>query len=379
MGPACGVPRIADDGDAAISDASSAAPCRGFAIHRDHFTPRWLQRNLPAVTGTGAVSGSDRPQAALVALASKRSFKSGGVALDSSRDQTPALTTKRGGMKRLLRWISIALGTLVGLGIVAYTVVYVLSERILRRTYAVPTVALSIPTDPASIIEGQRLATVRGCFSGCHGKGAEGHVLFDEPMIARIVAPNLTAAVRQYSDERFADRSPKGCAAGRPQPDRHAGRGIRWDDGRGPWPHHRVSEEFAARIRARSGCLDWPRRAAWSRYREIQDGGAAHHRCRAAARGHGRGGGVWTVPCTYHLRGVPRDKPARCVQSRFQQSGSADRRCLFPRSVRRTHANGCGTRGTKTWRDRCQGTEHLSHLTEAEIAALYSYLHAQVA
>jgi cytochrome c553 len=107
-------------------------------------------------------------------------------------------------MKRLLRWISIVLGTLVGLGIVAYAVVYFLSERMLRRTYEVPAVALSIPTDPASIMEGQRLATVHGCFSGCHGKGAEGDVLFDEPMIGRIVAPNLTAAVRQYSDAQIA-------------------------------------------------------------------------------------------------------------------------------------------------------------------------------
>ena len=102
-------------------------------------------------------------------------------------------------MKRLLRWIGIALGTLVGLCIVAYAVVYVLSERILRRTYEVPTVALSIPTDPASIVEGRRLATIHSCFGGCHGKQGEGVVIFDEPMIARVVAPNLTAAVRKYS------------------------------------------------------------------------------------------------------------------------------------------------------------------------------------
>ena len=107
-------------------------------------------------------------------------------------------------MKRLLRWIGIALGSLAALGILAYAVMYVLSERVLRRTYEVPAVAVPIPTDPASIIEGRRLATIRGCFGGCHGKQAEGVVLFDEPMIARIVAPNLTAAVRKYSDAELA-------------------------------------------------------------------------------------------------------------------------------------------------------------------------------
>ena len=107
-------------------------------------------------------------------------------------------------MKRLLRWIGIAAGSLAGLALIAYALLYVLSERVLRRTYEIPAVAISIPTDPESIAEGRRLATVRGCVAGCHGKEAEGAVLFDEPMIGRMVAPNLTAAVRKFSDEELA-------------------------------------------------------------------------------------------------------------------------------------------------------------------------------
>ena len=103
-------------------------------------------------------------------------------------------------MKRLLRWAGIAAGSLAGLALVAYAVLYVLSERVLRRSYAIPAVAISIPIDPESIAAGRRLATVRGCVAGCHGKEAEGAVLFDEPMIGRIVAPNLTASVRKFSD-----------------------------------------------------------------------------------------------------------------------------------------------------------------------------------
>lgn len=106
-------------------------------------------------------------------------------------------------MKRLLRWTGIALAGLAALAIIAYAVVYILSERILRHTYEVPSVAISIPTDPASMIEGRRLATIRGCFGGCHGKEVEGVVMFDEPMIGRVVAPNLTAAVRKYSDSEL--------------------------------------------------------------------------------------------------------------------------------------------------------------------------------
>ena len=50
-------------------------------------------------------------------------------------------------MNRLLRWIGTVFGSLIVLAVVAYAVVYVLSERILRRTYEVPAVALSIPTN----------------------------------------------------------------------------------------------------------------------------------------------------------------------------------------------------------------------------------------
>ena len=107
-------------------------------------------------------------------------------------------------MKRSLRWIAIGLGSLLGLVVIAYFVAYILSERVLRRTYAIPAVTLSIPTDPASVAEGQRLATIRGCVGACHGKEGEGRVLLDELMIARVVAPNLTAAARKYSDAELA-------------------------------------------------------------------------------------------------------------------------------------------------------------------------------
>ncbi len=108
-------------------------------------------------------------------------------------------------MRRLLRWTGIALGVLVGLLVLAYAVIYVLSERVMRRAYDIPRASLSIPTDAASIAEGKRLATVRGCFNGCHGKEAQGMVMVDDAMLARVVAPNLTAAVRTYNDAELVN------------------------------------------------------------------------------------------------------------------------------------------------------------------------------
>jgi mono/diheme cytochrome c family protein len=108
-------------------------------------------------------------------------------------------------IKRLLRWLGLAAGALAVLGVVAYIAVYILSEHELRRTYPLPTVSISIPTDPTSIAEGRRLATIHGCYGGCHGKGATGAVIFNQPIIGRVIAPNLTAAVRKYSDSELVN------------------------------------------------------------------------------------------------------------------------------------------------------------------------------
>jgi len=103
-------------------------------------------------------------------------------------------------IKRLLRWLGIAVAGLLAAALLALAVAYVASERIRQRRWPVPTATVVVPGDAASIEEGRRLATVRGCFAGCHGQEAAGAVMFDDPLIARLVAPNLTTAVRTYTD-----------------------------------------------------------------------------------------------------------------------------------------------------------------------------------
>ncbi|MEO7830127.1 MAG: c-type cytochrome [Roseateles sp.] len=91
-----------------------------------------------------------------------------------------------------------ALGSVAALALVAGIVVYGASEHLLRQTTATQAVAIDIPTDAASIPEGQRLSMIHGCI-GCHGASAKGNSLFDEPLIATILAPDLPYSVRHYS------------------------------------------------------------------------------------------------------------------------------------------------------------------------------------
>lgn len=107
-------------------------------------------------------------------------------------------------MRSALRWTGVAIGALLALAIILYATAYVASERVLNRTYPFKPVVIAIPSDAESLAEGRRLAQVHMCFGGCHGKGVEGEVLFDDPMIAYVVAPNLTASTARYRDDELA-------------------------------------------------------------------------------------------------------------------------------------------------------------------------------
>ena len=103
-------------------------------------------------------------------------------------------------LRRFLRGLAIAGGLLVGLAAGAVAIVYVRSELMLRERHPVPHAAIAVPTDPVSIAEGERLALLTGCSGMCHGREGRGAVMFDNPLIARLVAPNLPLAARRYDD-----------------------------------------------------------------------------------------------------------------------------------------------------------------------------------
>jgi cytochrome c553 len=107
-------------------------------------------------------------------------------------------------MKDILHGLRLGFLSVVLLLVVAGAIVYLLSERVLRRTYSEPRVGIPVPNDSQSVLEGHRLALIRGCSGGCHGVNIEGGVFIDNLLLARLVAPNLTAAARRYSNADLA-------------------------------------------------------------------------------------------------------------------------------------------------------------------------------
>lgn len=105
-------------------------------------------------------------------------------------------------MHRVLRWTRNALVAVALLILAAYATIYVLSERIIRRTHDAPLVSVAIPADSASIAEGGRLAFIHGC-RGCHTNDLTGQWFEDNFLIARFAAPSLTLAAQKYSNEEL--------------------------------------------------------------------------------------------------------------------------------------------------------------------------------
>ena len=103
-------------------------------------------------------------------------------------------------MKRFLKWTAISI---LGIIVVAALAITGLSEYRLRQKFDIPATPIAVPTDSAALVRGRHLYETRGC-EGCHGQGAAGQVFLDEPMLARLVAPNVPKTIQSYSNPELA-------------------------------------------------------------------------------------------------------------------------------------------------------------------------------
>jgi mono/diheme cytochrome c family protein len=109
---------------------------------------------------------------------------------------------------RVLRWIVRGFVVVLGLAVVAIGGVYAQSQRLITSTGRVTRRTITAaPTDSAAISRGATLAAVTGCL-GCHASNLGGAVMLDQPMLGRLVGPNLTTGrggVLRHYDDRALD------------------------------------------------------------------------------------------------------------------------------------------------------------------------------
>jgi mono/diheme cytochrome c family protein len=92
-------------------------------------------------------------------------------------------------------------GLLVVVCLAAATI-FVLSNSYINKRYAFKEYPVAVLTDSASLAHGERWVRMR-C-AGCHGEGLRGNVFFDEPNVARLIAPNVPAKLKTLTDAEFA-------------------------------------------------------------------------------------------------------------------------------------------------------------------------------
>lgn len=97
-------------------------------------------------------------------------------------------------MKKVLKWIGIVLGSLVGLLVLTLVVLYVIGSTRLNKKHDIQVETITIPTGEAATVRGQHLSEAVTFCQACHGDTLAGDVLEEEPMIATFYAPNLTSS-----------------------------------------------------------------------------------------------------------------------------------------------------------------------------------------
>src|SRR5688572_16977499 len=109
----------------------------------------------------------------------------------------PPAIAGRGVMAKALRWVGYLVGLLILLAVLAVAWIWITSALAMGRTHEGVPERLVRPT-PAQLADGPRQLKILGCVS-CHGDGLRGDILFSEPNVADVYAPNLTLIAAKAS------------------------------------------------------------------------------------------------------------------------------------------------------------------------------------
>ncbi len=107
-------------------------------------------------------------------------------------------------MHRLIRWTLAAGAGVVLFAAAGAAAVYLLTQSHRERIYDIRPDPVAIPDGAEALARGEHVATIRGCRE-CHGADLGGRVFIDDPMVGRIIAPNLTRGAGGIRDFAVAD------------------------------------------------------------------------------------------------------------------------------------------------------------------------------
>ena len=104
-------------------------------------------------------------------------------------------------MRKVFKWFGIGLGVLVGLVITAAIILYFVGGSKLNKTHQVQPLAVTIPSDEASLARGEHLA--KSACKSCHGPDLAGEPVIDDPAMGTVYASNITGLAEIRTDEQM--------------------------------------------------------------------------------------------------------------------------------------------------------------------------------
>lgn len=99
----------------------------------------------------------------------------------------------------ILKWTGI---TLAAAAVLTLAYIHGKAWYVFNKTYDIPLVEITVPTDSASIAEGFRQVKLLHC-EGCHGDGLMGKVMKEGPGFGRLVSANVPKAIQGYTDSEI--------------------------------------------------------------------------------------------------------------------------------------------------------------------------------
>ncbi len=104
------------------------------------------------------------------------------------------------GNHRVRRYALRGLAALAIVAVAAVAGIWGAARWRLMAHYEAPLIALKVQPSPDLVAEGERVFHIFGC-AGCHQDA--GNVLFEAPNVGRLVAPNISRQLADYSDEQL--------------------------------------------------------------------------------------------------------------------------------------------------------------------------------
>ena len=107
-------------------------------------------------------------------------------------------------MKRILKWIGIVSGGLIGLILIGIVVLYFVGTARINKTFEVQVAEVIVPTDQAAIERGEHFVEAIAFCQKCHTQNLGGEVADDDPLFGVYAPRNLTSGLGGVGDN-FSD------------------------------------------------------------------------------------------------------------------------------------------------------------------------------